>query len=176
MKPVPYFLVCAVQDLHDLYQRINPTGPYRMELFHDSPPVEKPVPSGLRHIAPELDTMIRGVSCLLASNLTIPAIPVIRSIWKLVRGIHGSVTMPGGAVPAYYEYMTHELDQIQDTLGTAARDENTDARVYQLFGEVLAVYLDLLDAMRNPGQDSIRSRIDALRTVIAQSGSSSNSD
>ena len=141
---VPYELISAVQDLYDLYQRIGPAGHYKLSLFHNSQPVGQTWPEPVQLHAPRLDELARGVSCLLANGLIQPAPPVCGELWRGVLILEGALRPDPGPLPEYYRYLSRELSKP----GPAKAHS-----VYRLFGEVLAVYLDVLAAAQGSRGD-----------------------
>lgn len=162
MKQLPFELVCAVQDLYDLYLRLGPRGPYRLSLFSDPAEVDETWPEPVQRQAPRLDELARGVSCLLANDLARAAPPLIREMWRAVLDLEAEVAGPGWHQPAYFAFISHELSRPDRV---AARD------AYRLFGEVLAVYLEVVCELR-PAADGgeYGERIRQLRHALLQTG------
>jgi hypothetical protein len=158
-------LLCAVQDLYDLYLRIAPCGPYRLPLFQQEPAAASIVPPGVSERAQPLDALIRGVSCLLANQLPDAALPVIAELWRQVQAVE-ALWLPGGQPAAYYAFLTRELH---------TREPDTAAQACRLFGEVLAVYVDVLCLLRLPKTDGVAHTVQRLRDLIAQAGVKSSS-
>lgn len=154
-----------MQDLYDLYQRIAPCGPYRMPLFQQEQAADPPVPPAVRGQAQLLDTLLRGVSCLLANQLPDAALPVIAEVWRRVQALEAA-WLPGTQPAAYYAFLTRELQ---------AREPDTARQACRLFGEVLAVYLDVLCLMRLPKTDGLAGTVQHLRGLIVQTGDRSSS-
>jgi hypothetical protein len=163
---VPYQLLCAVQDMYDLYTRIAPAGPYRLTLFHDPPYVATQLAAPLRARLKRVDALIRGVSCLLGSGLCPAAMPVIAELWAETRAVERAWLQSTGAEPPYYGYVSKEL---------LARSADGADAAYRLFGEVLAVLLDVLAGLGLPGTDGLSPRVRHLRAIIAQTGESASS-
>lgn len=167
MPALPIELLGAVQDLFALYTRHGPRGPYRHSLFGDQAEAAAEWPAPVRQRAVALDSMIRGVSCLLANELAAAAPPLLGSLWRTVR--HLARQLPVGATgePAYYRFLTVEVDKL-DAAGPQ------DA--YRLFGEILAVYLDLLFASRPELQREHGIHVLKLRRLLTQTGVKSSGD
>jgi len=167
MGPVPpaFPLLDAVQDLYDLYQRVTPCGPYRLPLFAETERGAEHVPQALREAAGRIDTLLRGASCLLANHLAPAALPLIAAVWRSVQEFEARF-LPGFSQPEYYSFLTRELAMAEDDAASQA---------YRLFGEVLAVYLDVIAAMQLPGTAGLAQAVTALRTVLAQTGERSSS-
>jgi hypothetical protein len=156
----PYQLVCAVQDLYDLYLRLAPTGPYRLPLFAGAAAPAPVLPAGMREQALRLDALARGVTCLLANKLPLAALPVAAEMWRGVQLLERTLA-PSAGVPQYYAYLTRELAQAED---------DAERQAYRLFGEVLAVYLDVLRLAGLPGAAGGTAAVQHLRCLIAQAG------
>lgn len=155
----------AVQDLYDLYQRACPCGPYRLPLFGDAERGDGRVPQALRDDAGRIDTLLRGASCLLANHLAPAALPLIAAVWRGVQEFEAR-WLPGFSQPAYYSFLTREL---------ATAEDDPAWQAYRLFGEVLAIYLDVFAAKGLPGTDGLAQSVVALRKVLAQTGERSSS-
>lgn len=146
-----------------MYTRTNPAGPFRMELFHDSLPsaVQWPVPVAAS--AQHIDTLIRGISCLLGNNLAAAALPVIASLWKDVLRLSSEMHSDVQPTAEYYRFLSYEM----------FRPPGDPAQLaYRLFGEVLAAYLFVLADATQLNLPSMRSRVEKLRLQIVQSGDS----
>ncbi len=154
-----------MQDLYDLYQRIAPCGPYRLPLFSQEPAVAHSIPQPVRDQAQPLDALIRGVSCLLANQFPDAALPVIAELWRQVQSAE-ALWLPGNPPAAYYTFLTRELH---------AREPDAAEQAYRLFGEVLAVYLDLLCLLQLPKTAGVAHSVQHLRGLIAQAGVKSSS-
>lgn len=165
MQQLPFELVCAVQDLYDLYTRLGPRGPYRLSLFSDPAEVDETWPEPVQRHGQRLDELARGVSCLLANDLGGAAAPLIREFWRSVRALHAELAGPSWRQPAYFAFITHEL----------SRPAAVPVRqAYRLFGEVLAVYLELICELRPDGTGQLDGRIPQLRRALFQSGAVSS--
>lgn len=165
MAAVPYQLICAVQDLYELYSREGPRGPYRMQLFHDQAQVAAHWPAAVQASAADLDLLIRGASCLLANDLAAAALPVAAELWRRVQELERSLGLAASPIPQYYAYLTGELRYAPRTPELA----------YRLFGEVLAVYLDVLGLAQPTLAAVLRPRLKQLRRALLQAGVSSSS-
>jgi len=161
MKQLPFELVCAVQDLYDLYMRLGPRGPYRLSLFSDPAEVDKTWPEQVQRRAPRLDELARGVSCLLANDLAIAAAPLIGELWRAIRTLHAELAGPAWHQPAYFSFITYELARTEEVAATDA---------YRLFGEVLAVYLELICELRPDSGEQYGERIMQIRRALLQIG------
>lgn len=165
MKQLPYELVSAVQDLYDLYTRQGPRGPYRLSLFSDPNEIAADWPAAVQAHAERLDELARGVSCLLANNLDAAALPVIAEFWRSVCGLERELAGASWQQPAYYYFITQELRKTSGAMPSTA---------YRLFGEVLAVYLDILCAQRPDFEGDYAARIGQLRQIVIQTGDMSS--
>jgi hypothetical protein len=173
-----YRLLSAVQDLHDLYQRLSPSGPYRLALFHDQDAaggagldaLPQASANALLAAAPGIDLCVRAISCLLANHLAPASAPVciellrrIERLWQLLK--------PGQRSPEYFGYLARELFAQRGEEG--AEPEllaQRTARAYRIFGEVLAIYLDLLCDARPELGSQYAEGIRALRQAILDAG------
>lgn len=164
MAAVPYELICAVQDLYELYSRFGPRGPYRMQLFHDQLPAHASWPPAVRQRSAKLDVLIRGASCLLANDLAPAALPVAGELWQQVRALEHELGLAPHPAPQYYAYLAHELAH-------APREAQA---AYRLFGEVLAVYMDVLCLAHGETAEAVGERIPALRRRIIYAGDNSS--
>ena len=88
------------------------------------------------------------------------ALPVVAELWRGVRLLEREL-LPQAPEPEYYAYLTRELTQ-------PAADAERQA--YRLFGEVLAVYLDVLGAAGLMPDASMGGEVRRLSAVIAQTG------
>jgi len=156
-----YRLICAVSDLYDIYTRVNPRGPYRHTLFHDPAQTTADWPAQIMDQAGELEELIRGISCLLANGMGRPALPVITALWQRIIRLERQLAGQSWQMPAYYRYIQREMQQTPAEPTTAA---------YYLFGEVLAIYIDILCETQPTKLADIQERVSALRRVIAQKG------
>lgn len=163
--PAPYNLICAVQDLHDLYQRAAPTGPYRLPLFAGEALPEAQLPEPLQQQAAYLDGLVRGATCLLANQLAPAALPVIAQLWRGVQLLEQRQGLLAEPAPEYYAFLTREL---------AGVEADAESQAYRLLGEVLAVYLDVLCVLRAAVADGIGDAVQRLRAAIAQTGERSS--
>jgi hypothetical protein len=161
---VPYELICAVQDLYELYSRFGPRGPYRMQLFHDQAPAHASWPAAVRQRSARLDTLIRGASCLLANDLAPAALPVAGELWQEVCALERELGLAQTPQPGYYTYLSQDLAH-------APREAQA---AYRLFGEVLAVYLDVLSLAHRETAEAVGTRIPTLRQRIIYAGDSSS--
>lgn len=158
---MPYSLISAVQDLHDMYTRSNPAGPFRLALFHDSLPSALHWPVPVAASAAHIDTLIRGISCLLGNDLAEAALPVIAALWKDVLRLSGEMHSDVQPTAEYYRFLTYEM----------FRPAGDPAQLaYRLFGEVLAAYLFVLAGASQQELPGLRSRVEKLRLQIVQSG------
>lgn len=155
----------AVQDLFALYTRHGPRGPYRHSLFGDQAEAAAEWPAPVRQHAVALDSMIRGVSCLLANELAAAAPPLLGSLWRSVRLLARRLSAGAPREPAYYRFLTIEISN----LDAAGRHD-----IYRLFGEVLAVYLDILFACRPELQQDHGGQVARLRRLLTQTGEKSS--
>jgi hypothetical protein len=162
--PASFLLMDAVQDLYDLYQRASPCGPYRLPLFSDIERGDERVPQALRDAAQRIDTLVRGAGCLLANHLAPAALPLISALWRSVQEFEVR-WLPSSSQPAYYGFLTREL---------AVTEDDAALQAYRLFGEVLAVYLDVLAAKGLPGTVGLAQAVLALRRALAQIGERSS--
>ncbi|MCB1217122.1 hypothetical protein KDL44_07000 [bacterium] len=161
MQRVPYSLISAVQDLHEMYTRSSPAGPFRLELFHDSLPRDPRWPAPVAASASHIDALIRGISCLLGNNLAEGALPVIAALWKAVLRLSGEMHSDVQPTAEYYRFLSYEM----------IRPPGDPAQLaYRLFGEVLAAYLFVLADATQLELPSLRSRVEKLRRQIIQSG------
>lgn len=166
MNPVPFEVIAAVKDLYDLYSRINPRGPYRLSLFGDQGEVGTDWPPPLQARANRLDELIRGVGCSLANDLAAPALAVTAALWNDIRRLEQELTgSRQRGEPEYYRFLTRELDQ------SAGSDQ---CQVYRLFGEVLAVYLDIICVLRPGYGTEYGALVNQLRALITQIGENSS--
>jgi len=165
MKQLPYELVSAVQDLYDLYTRLGPRGPYRLSLFSDPAEVDESWPPLVKQHASRLDELTRGVSCLLANDLAQAAAPVTGELWQGIRELARELAGSAWRQPAYFGFLTYELTR-------PAHLDTSDA--YRLFGEVLAVYLELLCELRPAMEVEYGARIRQLRRTLLQTGEKSS--
>ena len=166
MAEKPSFQVIgAVQDLNDLYNRINPRGPYRMSLFSEAAAVGEEWPQPFHAKGGRIDVLIRGVSCLLANDLAESAWPVAAELWNSIVQLEGELAPAGWRAPDYYQFLAREL----------SRPVAKGGKIYQLFGEVLAVYLDIICAVRGDYRREYGERIRSLRRLVVQTGESSSS-
>jgi len=156
MQSLSIALVDAVQDLYDLYLRLAPIGPYRMELFHERKDPGAEWPEQLRRAALGIDTLLRGASCLLANQLAPASIPLCAGVLKELRRLRMELG-ESGPEPEYYNYLGYELTR---------RGDGSNAMAYRLFGEVLALYLDLLCIYGPPGALEHLPRISLLRSAL----------
>jgi hypothetical protein len=155
----PYPLIAAVQDLHDLWLRFAPSGPYRHELFHDQPEPEPEWPRLLRQRSPRLELLLRGAGCLLGNNLAPAALPVLRELLPGLQALEVALVGPPQAeVAAYYALLSRELE--------ATDGGDAVARAYFLFGELLALYLDVLCLARPELRASLGVQTTALRRKL----------
>jgi hypothetical protein len=157
MSAPPYTLILAVQDLYDLYLRLAPAGPYRMELFHDRQEPGAGWPDGLRGSARRLELLVRGVSCLLANQLAPASFALTGRLLSEVRALHRELDGMQ-TEPEYYRYLDFEVQQAEALDATLA---------YRLFGEVLSLYLDLLCVYGPPEAGDHLTRISQLRSALA---------
>jgi len=165
MKQLPFELVSAVQDLYDLYMRLGPRGPYRLSLFSDPAQVDESWPSPVKRDAPRFDELARGVSCLLANDLPDAATPVIAELWRGIRSLARELAESDWRQPAYFAFITHELAR-------PALVNTSEA--YRLFGEILAVYLELICELRPAQGLDYGARIRQLRRTLFQTGEKSS--
>ena len=160
MGALPSELVYAVQDLHDLFQRHNPLGGYRHGLFHDPP---APRPQFPRHALPLLRRaceLARGVGCLLASGLPEAALALAGALWQAHVDLERALAGEGWREPEYYSYLASELAR-------DPADGGVLSEAYRLFGEVLAVQLDLLAGYTGEGEGAaLRQRVAMLRRKL----------
>lgn len=161
MPSLPIELLGAVQDLCALYTRLGPRGPYRHSLFGEQAATAPDWPGSVRQSAARLDELIRGVSCLLANDLAAAAPPLLRTLWRAVRELAQQLAPAGWRRPAYYRFLTLEMEGL--------RAADTQA-VYRLYGEVLAIYLDLLCACRPAQLSEYGPRVGQLRRQLIQTG------
>ena len=157
----PIELLGAVQDLFALYTRHGPRGPYRHSLFGEQAEAAAEWPTPVRQHAAALDVLIRGVSCLLANELAAAAPPLLGSLWRSVRRLARRLSTGAQREPAYYRFLTSEIGSL---------DASGPGDVYRLFGEVLAVYLDLLLASRPELRQDHGGQVARLRRLLAQTG------
>jgi hypothetical protein len=172
-----YRLLSAVQDLYDLYQRLSPAGPYRLALFHDQESGGADEFTALPHnaaqlmqaAAPALDLRIRAVSCLLANHLAPATGPLSEDLLRQVFRLW-AVVNPGVEPPGYFDYLLGELKRQAPwaALDAAALAQQT-ALAYRRFGEVLALYLDVLCDARGDSAGANAQRISALRAELLSS-------
>lgn len=166
MKPAPFTVIAAVKDLYDLYTRINPRGPYRLSLFGDTAGISADWPAPLQDRAARLDGLIRGVGCALGNDLAVAGLAVTVALWGDVRRLEQEVSAGlRWREPAYYRFLTHELAQC---------DGSDPGQVYRLFGEVLAVYLDIICDMRPGYRGEYGALVRQLRLLITQTGENSS--
>lgn len=167
MHLTSFEIVAAVKDLYDLYSRINPRGPYRLSLFGETNADERELPEAMRHHGRRLDALIRGAGCLLGNDLPDAALAVTVALWRELRRMEQELA--GGALwcePVYYGFLTHDL---------AVADGEDSSLVYKLFGEVLAVYLDIISQLQPELRSQYGERINHLRSVVVvQTGDSSS--
>jgi hypothetical protein len=161
----PIELLGAVQDLFALYTRHGPRGPYRHSLFGEQAEAAAEWPQPVRERAVALDSMIRGVSCLLANELASAVPPLLSSLWRSVRQLARQLPAGTGREPAYYRFLTVEVNNLAAT---------SPADIYRLFGEVLAVYLDVLFASRPDLRRDYGGQVARLRRLLAQTGEKSS--
>jgi hypothetical protein len=153
-----------VQDLYALYTRFGPAGPHRCELFHDAPTAGEGWPPQLLEQAGELDELLRSAACLLANNLSSGVPPVLLRLWQSVRQLERGLSPASAAEPEYYRYLQRDLESA--TAGPAL--------AYRLFGEVLAVYLDVLSCAHPPFGRQLGGRVAPLRRALLYAGDSSS--
>jgi hypothetical protein len=169
-----YRLLSAVQDLHDLYQRLSPAGPYRLALFHDQ---ESPAgldaetlpassAQAMLAAAPGIDLCVRAISCLLANHLAPASAPVCLELLRRIERLWQALN-PGQRPPVYFGYLARELFAQRGEEGADPQlIEQRSTRAYRMFGEVLAIYLDLLCDARPSLAEQFTQRISALRAQI----------
>jgi len=144
-----------------MYTRTNPAGPFRLELFHDTLPSTVQWPARVAASAGYIDTLIRGISCLLGNNLAQASLPVIASLWKEVLRLSAEMGSDVQATAEYYRFLSYEM----------FRPPGDPAQLaYRLFGEVLAAYLFVLADATQLNLPGMRSRVEKLRMQIVQSG------
>ena len=165
MPTPPIELLGAVQDLFALYTRHGPRGPYRHSLFGEQAEAAAEWPAPVRERAVALDVMIRGVSCLLANELAAAAPPLLGSLWRSVRQLARRLSAGAPHEPAYYRFLTIEVNNL---------DATGPSDVYRLFGEVLAVYLDILFASRPELRQDDGGQVARLRRLLTQTGEKSS--
>lgn len=161
MEAIPYELAGAVKDLHDLFQQINPAGPYRMALFHDREALPTRQPEWFNLEATQIDSYLRGAACLLANDLSGSCLPVIAKAWQLIKATALKVGFAQQPEPAYFSYLSTELDKA---------GVKTKAETYRLLGEVLAVHLDMLCSLGFDRGGLVAPKVDKLRAVVASAG------
>jgi len=154
-------MIGAVQDLFDLHNRLCPHGPYRLSLFADREMITDEWPVALREHAPRLDTLIRGVSCLLANDLSTAALPLTISLWETVQEMERVIAGSAWRRPEYYQFLSEDLH---------CNIVGTQADAYRLFGEVLAIYLDILCELRPAWKQEYQPLISRLRGELVQTG------
>jgi len=157
-------VIGAVKDLSDLYNRINPRGPYRISLFANASEVGADWPAPFHQNGERIDTLIRGVGCLLANDLADAAWPVTADLWRSIQQLEREL-IDNWSRPDYYRFLTRDLER------TGQKGDG----IYRLFGEVLAVYLDIICTVRPDYHTQYGSRISALRRLVAQTGDISSS-
>lgn len=165
MEAIPYELAGAVKDLHDLLQQINPAGPYRMALFHDRESKPSNQPKWFSLEAAKIDSYLRGAACLLANNLTDPSLPVIAKAWQHIKSTAyriGFATLPE---PEYFNYLSTELDTLE---------RRSQAEIYCLLGEVLAIHLDMLCSLGFDTAGTVAPKVDNLRAKLTSVNTPSN--
>ncbi len=157
---LPSELVYAVQDLYDLFQRHNPLGGYRYSLFHDAPAPEPAWPAAAAAGQRAALTLARGVSCLLASGLPEAALALTGALWQSQLSLERALAGSHWREPEYYRYLTAEL--ARPGAGETAAEE-----AYRLFGEVLAVQLDLIAQLEAPAERAaLHQRVAQLRRQL----------
>ena len=161
MEAKHYKLAGAVKDLHDLFQQINPAGPYRMALFHDRKSRASGQPTWFKLEAARIDTYLRGAACLLANDLAESAAPVIAIAWQHIKASALKIGFTQQSEPVYFSYLSSELDRAEVM---------TKSQTYRILGEVLAVYLDLLCSLGFDETGLVAPEVDQLRGVIAKVG------
>lgn len=154
-------VVAAAQDLFDLYTRLSPVKAHRLALFSDQSEVSAEWPALIQQEAPDLSVLIRGVSCLLANDLAPAAIPLTETLWLSVRSLDRTLAGKRWCEPAYFRYLSKEL------CNPTAKDTVV---AYQLFAEVLAVYLDILCGLRVGWKEEHGPSINQLRRALSQTG------
>lgn len=161
VQRVPYSLISAVQDLHEMYTRSSPAGPFRLELFHDALPRDPKWPAPVAASATHIDALIRAISCLLGNNLAEGALPVIAALWKAVLRLSGEMHSDVQPTAEYYRFLSYEMIRPPGDPSQLA---------YRMFGEVLAAYLFVLADATQLQVPSLRSRVEKLRRQIVQNG------
>lgn len=167
---MPYPLLAAVQDLHELLQRHSLSGPLRHSLFHDAEDRARDWPPLVNEHGPPLELLLRGAGCLLANGLAAAALPLLRELLPRLRELDGLLSGPlAEGVKQYYALLEREL--AHGLSGDAA------GRAHYLCGELLALYLDLLCVARPAlhatlGAQvlSLRRRLHEQRGLLAQQG------
>lgn len=156
MEKLDSKLILAVQDLYDIYQQVSPAGPHRNSLLSAPPEPDRDWPAIVAGVAGVLDTLIRGTSCLLANDLAGATPPLLSALWRRITRLDRDLSPP--PPPAYYLYLEREIGTLTAGNGRGC---------YRLFGEVLAVYLDILLAQQPQLADAHRPRVNALRGTVA---------
>jgi hypothetical protein len=154
-------LAGAVQDLYDLYVRMSPGGAYRLGILSEPHEPSASWPPALGARIARIDALIRGASCMLANKLPEAALPVVDALWRSTRAFERGLAGSRWREPAYYRFLAHEL---------ASMDGADSASIWRLFGEVLAVYLDVLCRLRPEALSEYIPEISRLRGMIAQTG------
>ena len=155
-QQLPASLVYAVQDLYDLYQRHAPGGPYRHGLFGEaSGSGQAQLPGAASSRLAHANELARGVSCLLAASLPAAALATTAALWSAVRALERELAGDGYCEPEYYAFLSSELER---EAGPGAL-----ATAYRLFGEVLAVLLDVCAHHLGADDAALPQRVAKLR-------------
>jgi hypothetical protein len=160
---VAYELICAVRDLYEIYINLAPGGPHRLALFSDAATDPPPGPTAYAELLTRCDGLIRAVGCLLANQLAAFSGPLMAALWGDVRRLHAQV-FGNRPRPPYFRFLDHETAHTQ-----LAEDE-----AYRVFGEVLAVYVEVLARLLPEHDAGMLDRVSALGAVIAQTAVSSS--
>jgi hypothetical protein len=154
-------LVYTVQDLYDLFQRHNPLGGFRHSLFHETPTPKAALPPAVAADCRLAYSLARGVSCLLANGLPEAALALAAALWRHVREQERVLVGDSWREPDYYRFLTAEFAQ------PASDEASTPSQAYCMFGEVLAVQLDLLALWLEEQEGAaLRQRVARLRREL----------